>query len=112
MINCGLDRLQDTETRSMIHTREVATRAVAQMLQQQPMSAAKVRFAWVTVVGAAIARVTAVELDGAGTLHVAAETEPWRREVQRSAHTITRRLADLLGVNAVRRVSVTQKRTS
>ena len=96
----------------MIHTREVAARAVAEMLQRQPLSPAKVRFAWVTVVGAAIARATAVKLDGAGTLHVSTETGPWRREVQRSAHTIERRLVELLGSGAVRRILVTEKRTS
>ena len=76
------------------------------MLRDQPLSEAKVRFAWRTAVGASIAHATSVTLAADGTLHVHADGEHWRRETVRSAAVIRQRLAELLGRNVVKRVSV------
>ena len=95
----------------MIPAREVAPRALGEALRRQPMSAAKVRFAWQSSVGTSIARVTSVVLDETGTLHVNAQSEHWRREISRSIVVIKERLAHLLGPDAVKRVSVKRSRT-
>ena len=93
----------------MLSTRDVAPRAIGEFLKRQPASAGKVRFAWHSSVGASVARATSVALDGSGTLVVTAESESWRREILRSAPLITRRMADLLGRDAVRKISVTRR---
>ena len=76
------------------------------MLRGQPLSKAKIRFAWHTSVGASMARATSVELDPTGTLYVRTDSEHWRRETIRSAGVIKQRLAALLGQHIVKRVTV------
>ena len=90
----------------MIPVREVAPRAVLQLLRGQPLTAAKVRFAWCASVGPAMARATSVELAADGTLHVAAAGEHWRAETARSVAVIRPRLRELLGRGAVKRIAV------
>ena len=90
----------------MIPVREVAPRAVTTLLRDQPLTAAKVRFAWGASVGPAMARATAVDLAADGTLHVAADGEHWRKEIARSIAIIVRRLRELLGRGVVKRIAV------
>ena len=93
----------------MFPTRDVAPRALGEILKRQPMSDAKIRFAWLSSVGPSLGRATSVMLDSRGTLRVTADTEHWRREVARSRLAITRRLADLLGAGIVKKLSVKRR---
>lgn len=88
----------------MLSAREIMVASLGEALRQQPLSDAKVRFAWASAVGAAIARATAVKLDAAGTLHVRSHSDHWRRELERSRGTIQQRLASLLGSQAISRL--------
>ena len=81
-------------------------RALGNVLRRQPLSDAKVRFAWTAVVGVALARATTVRLRSDGTLLVRAASDPWRRETYRSRRVIRERLADLLGTGVVRKLDV------
>ena len=54
----------------MIAARDCAPRAIGELLRGQPLSKAKIRFAWHTSVGSSMARATSVELDPKGTLYV------------------------------------------
>ena len=90
----------------MLLAQQCATRALGEALRRQPLSAAKVRFAWQTSVGTAMARATTVRLRSDGTLDVRADTEHWRRETARSAGVIRTRLAELLGRDVVKHVVV------
>ena len=97
----------------MIPARDVAPRALGELLRGQPTSDGKVRFAWASCVGTAMARATAVRLDTAsGTLHVLTDAESWRREVSRSIPIVKRRLSDLLGPGTVKRISVRRRGAS
>jgi hypothetical protein len=89
----------------MVPAQQCATTVVTKLLQQQPLSDAKVAFAWRTAVGPAVARATAVTLRD-GTLEVLASGEHWRREIAHSADMIVGRLAALLGRDVVQRLSV------
>ena len=94
----------------MFSTRDVAPRALGEILKGQPLSDGKVKLAWLSSVGPSVARATSVALDSAGTLRVTTETEHWRREIARSRLVITRRLADLLGAGTVKKLSVKRRR--
>ena len=90
----------------MLSTRDLAIRVTGELLRGQPLSPAKVRFAWRITVGASMARVTSVTLDQNGTLLVRADSVHWQRETARSASVIKRRLAELLGNNVVKKVTI------
>jgi len=79
--------------------------ALAEILRTTPMSHAKVDFAWKAAVGAAMQRVTSVRLENK-LLLVEAASDPWAREVSRSARVILIRLQALLGEEAVTRIEV------
>ena len=93
----------------MLLARDVAPRAISQFLKRQPVSNGKIRFAWESAVGQSVARATAVKLDASGTLQVTANTESWRREIVRSVPLIIRRMADLLGSDTVKRITVRRR---
>ena len=90
----------------MLAARDVALQAVAALLRSQPLTAAKVRFAWNAAVGPAMSRATTVDLETDGTLRVAAAGSHWRRETARSTALVTRRLGELLGPDVIRRIVV------
>lgn len=92
----------------MFPTGQCAPRALRDMLCRQPLSDAKIRFAWAAAVGPAVARVTTVRLRRDGTLTVRAATRPWRVETHRSRRVIRERLGELLGAGVVRKIDVTQ----
>ncbi len=96
----------------MIPARELIVRSLGEALQGQPMSSGKLKLAWESAVGSAIARATEVDLDPDGTLRVTADSEHWRREISRSLVVIKRRLAALLGPRTVRRISTQRRRGS
>ena len=78
---------------------------IAAMLDRQPLSAAKVSFAWHWAVGPAVERATTIALRD-GVLEVTVSDAHWRREIQRSRHLILARLDAMLGEGTVRKLSV------
>ena len=76
------------------------------MLRQQPLSPAKVAFAWRAAVGSSLGRATTASLDPAGQLVVLARNAHWQREVRRSVDLIAARLDRLLGAGVVGRIVV------
>ncbi|MFN8060091.1 MAG: DciA family protein [Vicinamibacterales bacterium] len=91
---------------AMVPVQHCAPAMVADLLQRQPLSDAKVRFVWRLAAGAGLARVTDVRLDAQGTLRVDTSDPHWAREVERNAALLTARLTALLGDTAVRRLTV------
>jgi hypothetical protein len=78
---------------------------IADMIRRQPLSPAKVAFAWRTVAGAAVARASTVDLQANGTLLVFVDDPRWRQEIERALGMLRPRLATLLG-DAVRWIEV------
>ncbi len=78
---------------------------IAEMIRRQPLSPAKVAFAWRSAAGAAVARATRVDLRNDGTLLVFVEDPRWRSEIERAAGMLRPKLAALLG-DAVRWIDV------
>ncbi|MBI3400096.1 MAG: DUF721 domain-containing protein [Acidobacteria bacterium] len=89
----------------MIPLQHAVSGALIELLSATPLSDGKVSFAWLTVVGPALARATAVKLER-GVLFVDASSAQWSREIQRSSRIIMGRLAPLLGADAIQRVEV------
>lgn len=91
-----------------------ATHTIRQMLARQPLSAAKVVFAWRVAAGPALGRAADASWEpagparDAGTLTLAARGATWRRELERAAPLIKDRLAFLLGPDVVRAIRVTE----
>ena len=85
---------------------DVIPEALAAVLRRAPLSPEKVAFAWRMTVGPAVDRATTVELRGT-VLHVRTTDPAWRREVERSAGLIRRRLQTLLGTDALRSLDIT-----
>lgn len=74
-------------------------------LDAQPLSAAKVAFAWRIACGPALGRAgTPSWADG--VLTVAAGSDAWRRELERARPVLLKRLRHLLGPDAVKSVRV------
>jgi hypothetical protein len=89
----------------VIPVNHVMPGALAAMLRRAPLTPDKVAFSWRTAVGAAVDKVTSVELHD-GVLYVRARDAAWQREVERSAALIRSRLDGLLGDRVVRRIVV------
>ena len=83
----------------------VVPAALAQILRAQPLSDGKVDFAWRTVVGPALARVTHVKLDGR-VLLVDTAGALWSREIMRQSPVILKRLQAFLGQHTVDAIEV------
>jgi hypothetical protein len=79
-----------------VPTRACVPRTVSALLARQPMTPAKIAFAWQMAVGPALARATSVNYDG-GVLRVRSSDIRWMREVERSRSMILERLRSLLG---------------
>lgn len=77
---------------------------LAQIVRRQPPSPARTSFAWQLAVGPALARVTSVEMEGA-TVRVRAADERWLKEIERARAVILPKLQQLLGADAVTRIS-------
>jgi len=80
--------------------------ALAAVLRKAPLTPEKVAFAWRLTVGPGVDRATTIALRG-GVLYVRAKDPAWRREVERAADVIRRRLQGLLGAEALRTIEVT-----
>lgn len=83
--------------------------ALAQAIRQAPLTPEKVAFAWRTVVGVPVDRVTTVHLDGAGDLIVTVLDAHWASELKRARSSIAARLRPLLGPDTVRSVRVRER---
>jgi predicted nucleic acid-binding Zn ribbon protein len=70
---------------------------LAAMIRQQPLSPAKVAFAWRAAAGAVVARATRTELREDGVLLVFVEDPRWRREIEPALPMLRPKLATLLG---------------
>ena len=85
-----------------------AATALRQALQHQPLTRAKVEFAWRIAAGPALARATSITWSDDGRLEVRARTEAWRLEVVRARPVIVQRISQLIGPDAVRTCVVLQ----
>jgi predicted nucleic acid-binding Zn ribbon protein len=90
----------------MIPVQHVTPAVLIELLRRQPLSPAKVRFAWEAAAGRALARATTAELDAAGRLHVRTSSAAWAREVKRSRALLLERLRALLGAEVVTALEV------
>jgi predicted nucleic acid-binding Zn ribbon protein len=79
-----------------VPTRACVPDSVSTLLARQPLTPAKIAFAWQMAVGPGLARATSVEYDG-GVLRVTSSDGRWMREVERSRAMILERLRALLG---------------
>ena len=83
-----------------------ASHTIKQLLQRQPLSAAKVVFAWKFAAGPTLARSASAEWTDEGTLTLRARGAAWQREIERATPVIKDRLAFLLGHQVVRKILV------
>ena len=82
-----------------------AMRAIRGALDRQPLTEAKVRFAWTLAAGSALARAATVSWRD-GVLHVEAKSDAWRLELSRSRLVLLERITAILGPGAVDRIVV------
>ena len=90
----------------MIPVHSLVPDLLADVLRRQPLSPAKVAFAWRTAVGPAVERATRASLRDDGVLEVVANDAHWKREVQRAAGLLSARLERLLGEGVVKKIVV------
>jgi hypothetical protein len=86
-----------------------ATHTVRDLLRNQPLSPAKVVFAWKFAAGPALARSASAEWSTDGTLRLRARGATWKREIDRAKPILADRLAFLLGVDVVRKIVVSEE---
>lgn len=89
----------------MIPLQQFIPAVLAEIVRNQPPSAARTAFAWQLAVGQALARATNVDLQE-GTLLVRARDARWAQEIRRAADTILPRMQQLLGPSAVTRIEL------
>jgi hypothetical protein len=94
----------------MLPIQSFSTGMLAEIIRRQPASKEKTRFVWQLIAGAALARVTTVELVD-GVLKVRCVDERWLSEVARAKPMILARLQQLLGADAVRRLDMDLRNT-
>jgi hypothetical protein len=90
----------------MLPLRSASTRALQSLLNDQPVTAAKVVFAWQIAAGPALSRATALAWSDEGTLRVRARDGAWRNEVARARAMIAQRLEQLLGPGVVKKIVI------
>ena len=86
-------------------TSSLATQSIREMLARQPLSEAKVVFAWRVAAGPAFSR-SARAAFADGTLSVRTPSAAWRKEIERAAPLLKDRIAGLIGANVVRWIVV------
>lgn len=87
-----------------------STSVLRDILNAQPLTEAKVTFAWRIAAGPALARAATVSWSATGTLTVHADSSAWRLELVRAKGIIAERLGALLGREAVRRIQIVERR--
>jgi hypothetical protein len=90
----------------MLPLRSASTRALQSLLNDQPVTAAKVVFAWQIAAGPAMSRATAPAWSDEGILRVRARDTAWRHEVARARPMIAQRLEQLLGPDVVKQIVI------
>jgi hypothetical protein len=90
----------------MIPVTHVTWSVLVSILQAQPLSPAKVVFAWQAAAGPALARAADPRLQADGTLEIRASSPHWRREIERSRALLLDRVRALLGNETVRQIVV------
>jgi len=83
-----------------------ASSALRQLLDLQPISAAKVAFAWKMVAGGPLGRATEAEWRPGGVLVIRASSDAWRREVRAARTVLQQRLNGLLGPGVVAKLVI------
>ncbi len=86
-----------------------ATHMIKALLERQPLTAAKVVFAWRYAAGPALSRSANAEWSAEGTLTLRARGGAWQRELERAAPVIKDRLVFLLGHQVVRKILVIEE---
>jgi len=79
-----------------------AASALRLALANQPLTRAKVEFAWRIAAGPALARATSIGWSADHRLTVRTQSEAWRREVVRARPLILERIGRLIGEDAVK----------
>ncbi|MXY26052.1 MAG: DUF721 domain-containing protein [Acidobacteria bacterium] len=93
-------------SRPMVPVQHQAARTLGVLLRRQPLTEAKLRFAWRAAVGDRIDRATTVRLSPGGTLTVRADEDGWGRAIRAARRLIAARLRDILGPGHVKRITV------
>ncbi len=83
-----------------------ATHTIKQLLERQPLTPAKVEFAWRYAAGPTLARSASAEWSTNGTLTLRSRGGAWQRELERAIPVLKDRLAFLLGHQIVRKILV------
>jgi hypothetical protein len=96
----------------MLPLRSASTRALQTLLSDQPITAAKVVFAWQIAAGPAMARATSPVWSGDGVLRLRARDAAWRREVSHARPMIAQRIGQLLGPDVVKRIVIEEGTSS
>jgi hypothetical protein len=86
-------------------TSPLATQSIREMLARQPLTEAKVVFAWRVAAGPAFGRAARATFAD-GTLSIRTTSAAWRKEIERASPLLKERLAGLLGKNVVRWIVV------
>ena len=84
-----------------------AVRALRGALDEQPLTDAKVRFAWSLAAGPALARAATVHWAD-GVLYVRAKSDTWRPELLRGRKLILERIGQMIGPDAVRSIAIAE----
>lgn len=92
--------------RAMDSLQTATSNALATLLARQPLSPAKVEFAWQAIAGPFAQRAThGVRLDGT-LLYIDVRDEGWARELEQAVATLVPRLNHLLGRGTVTRLVI------
>jgi hypothetical protein len=82
-----------------------AVRAVRQLIAAQPVTDAKIGFAWALAAGPTLAKSARITWSD-GVLRVEATTETWRHELTRAKPVLAERIDALLGEGVVRTITI------
>jgi hypothetical protein len=86
--------------------RDAAAGVLSDVLSRQPVTPAKVGFAWQIAAGPALSRAASVSWTEDGTLRLQPRTPEWRREILRARPVLLQRLRQLLGAGIVARLVI------
>jgi hypothetical protein len=86
-------------------TSPLATQSIREMLARQPLTPAKVLFAWRVCAGPAFTRAARATF-AEGSLSIRVTNAAWRKEIERATPLLKERLAALLGKDIVRWIVV------
>jgi hypothetical protein len=82
-----------------------ALRAVRTLVAEQPVTDAKIAFAWAIAAGPALGRASTIVRTASG-LRVTPATDAWRRELVRAKPLLLDRLTTVLGPGVISTISI------